>query len=134
MAPPTFEDLTADECVELLGTMPVGRIAVTVDALPVVLPVNYTLVDGEIVFRTVEGTKLAAATARAIVAFEVDDYEPGGTSGWSVMVQGVSTEVTDPEELERVDRAGVDSWALDGVADRVVRIDTHVITGRRFFP
>ena len=48
------------------------------------------------------------------------------------MVQGVSTEVTKPDQLERVRQAGVDSWALDGTADRVVRIGMHVVTGRRF--
>ncbi len=130
--PPSLEILTTDECFELLGRMPVGRIAVTVDALPVVLPVNFAVLDGAIVFRTIEGTKLAAATSGSVVAFEVDGYEPDGRSGWSVMVQGVSTEVTEPDQLERVRQAGVDSWALDGTADRVVRIGMHVVTGRRF--
>ena len=129
---PSMEVLSADECVELLGLVPVGRIAVTVNALPVVLPVNFVVIDQAVVLRTVVGTKLAAATARAVVAFEVDDYEVDGRSGWSVLVQGVASEVTDPVVLDRALLAGIDSWALDGRADRVVSITMDVVTGRRF--
>ena len=132
MTTPDLQTLTADECVELLGRATVGRIAINVGALPAILPVNYVVVNGAIVFRTVAGSKLAAATSHAVVAFEVDDFEPDGSSGWSVMVQGMSSEMTDPADLERVRRAEVESWALDGQADRVVRVDLHVVTGRRF--
>lgn len=78
------------------------------------------------------GTKLAAATSQAVVAFEVDDYEPDGRSAWSVMVQGMSSEVTNLADLERARAAGVESWVLDGQADHVVRITMQVLSGRRF--
>jgi nitroimidazol reductase NimA-like FMN-containing flavoprotein (pyridoxamine 5'-phosphate oxidase superfamily) len=132
MTSPNLETLTTDECVRLLGQATVGRIAINVGALPVILPVNFVVLDGAIVFRTVAGSKLAAATSQAVVAFEIDDHEPDGRSGWSVMVQGMSDEVTDPDALEQVRRSHVESWALDGQADRVVRIDMHVVTGRRY--
>lgn len=132
MSVPTLEVLSVDECVQLLRQVPVGRIAVTVEALPVVLPVNFAVVDDGILFRTIEGTKLAAATSRAVVAFEVDSYEADGRSGWSVMVQGMAHEVTDPAALGRLDAAGVEAWALDGRADHIVRIELHTISGRRF--
>jgi nitroimidazol reductase NimA-like FMN-containing flavoprotein (pyridoxamine 5'-phosphate oxidase superfamily) len=72
----------------LLVTAPVGRIAVTIGALPAILPVNFALVGAHIVIRTVPGTKLDAAIRRAIVAFEVDSYAADGSSGWSVLIQG----------------------------------------------
>ncbi len=127
-----MEILTSTECAELLETAPVGRVAITVAALPVILPVNFRVVGNDIVFRTHPGTKLAAATSGAVVAFEVDAYAPDGRSGWSVVVQGIASEVTDPAELERARESVVEAWAVDGQGDHVVRIDIQTISGRRF--
>lgn len=132
MAQPTMEILSVQECIDLLDQVPVGRVAVTIDALPVILPVNFAVVDGGVVFRTPAGTKLAAATTGTVVAFEVDSYETDGRTGWSVMVQGVATEVTDPAGLQKIEAASVEAWALDGAADYVVRIELHRVSGRRF--
>lgn len=132
VAVPSLVALSEDECVRLLGSVPLGRVAVTVGALPVVLPVNFSLLDGDVVFRTVAGTKFHAASAGAVVAFEVDSYDPDGSSGWSVLVQGVARVVTDPDLLDRVRQLPIDPWAIDGAADRVVRITTSRISGRRF--
>jgi nitroimidazol reductase NimA-like FMN-containing flavoprotein (pyridoxamine 5'-phosphate oxidase superfamily) len=105
---------------------------VSVGALPVVLPVNFVLFEGAILVRTIPGTKLDAATAGAVVAFEVDNYAADGAVGWSVVVQGEASEITDPEELARARATPLDSWALDGSADRYIRIDTSIVSGRRF--
>ncbi len=132
MPKPVMEVLSAEECAELLPQMPVGRIAVTVDALPVILPINFAVVDDAVVFRTVPGTKLAAATSNAVVAFEVDSYEADGRSGWSVMLQGVASEVTDPSSLRASLDSPIQAWALDGEADHIVRIEPRMLSGRRF--
>ncbi|MHB1519179.1 MAG: pyridoxamine 5'-phosphate oxidase family protein [Acidimicrobiales bacterium] len=129
---PTMEILSDDECIDLLRRAPVGRVAVTADALPVILPVNLANVDGAIAFRTPPGTKLAAVTTSAAVAFEVDSYEADGRTGWSVMIQGMASEVTDPAGLREVDSASLDAWALDGAAGHVVRIEVNRVSGRRF--
>jgi hypothetical protein len=122
------------ECRELLGRESVGRVGVTIDALPAVLPVNYTLHEGAVMFRTVAGTKLDAATANTVVAFEVDSggerEEDGGA--WSVLVRGVAREVTDPTELRAARSLPLESWAFDGAADHYVRVEPTLITGRRF--
>ena len=127
-----MEVLTPAECLSYLRQAPVGRIAVTVDALPVILPVNFLVLDDEVVFRTVAGTKLAAATSHAVVAFEVDDHAADGRSGWSVMVQGMASEVTDPGRLDRIRSAGLASWALGDDVDHVVSGTMQVVAGRRF--
>ena len=126
-----MEILSFEECVDCLGQVPVGRIAITVEALPVILPVNFAFADDSIYFRTVPGTKLAAATSRVVVAFEVDSYESDGQAGWSVLVQGMARIVTDGPTLERIIRAKLDAWALHGEADHVVRLEMSTITGRR---
>ena len=71
-----LEVLDPSECMRLLGSVSLGRIGLSSDALPVVLPVNFVLVGDQIVVRTRRGTKLAAATRNAIVAFEVDQLDP----------------------------------------------------------
>ena len=82
--------------------------------------------------RTTPGTKLDAATSAAVVAFEVDSYVSDGSVGWSVVVQGVAAEITDPDELARARASPLDSWALDGSADRFIRIEMSKVSGRRF--
>lgn len=127
-----LSELAADACLTLLASVPVGRVGLSIDALPVVLPVNFAVVDGEVVFRTVVGTKFHAAVREAVVAFEADGYEPSGVSGWSVLVLGTAVLITDPDEIARLSKLTVDPWAVDGSADRFVRIRTARITGRRF--
>ena len=132
---PGILDLTPDECLRLLKAVSVGRVGVTIDALPAVLPVNFVVHDASIVFRTVPGTKLDAAIAGMVVAFEVDNYGSSREAwGWSVLVRGVAQEITDRTELERVQSLGMESWALDGTADRYVKIELTIVTGRRIIP
>jgi len=121
------------ECLRLLAGATLGRIGVTTGALPAVLPVNFWF-DGEhILFRTGPGTKLAAATQDAVVAFEVDDMDPLWHTGWSVMVTGVARHVTDPAELERLARMPIARWAPRG-GGQVVSITPELISGRRIDP
>jgi nitroimidazol reductase NimA-like FMN-containing flavoprotein (pyridoxamine 5'-phosphate oxidase superfamily) len=116
----------------MLESASVGRVGLSVDALPVVLPVNFAVFEGDIVFRTVVGTKFHAAAAGAILAFEVDGYDAAGRSGWSVLVQGLSEAISNEADLKAVKELEIDPWAVDGSADRYVRIRAAKVTGRRF--
>jgi nitroimidazol reductase NimA-like FMN-containing flavoprotein (pyridoxamine 5'-phosphate oxidase superfamily) len=129
-----FEEIPPDDCLMLLDSAYVGRVGVSVQALPVILPVNYVMHEGDVVFRTSAGTKLAAATAGAVVAFEVDHYDPHGTRGWSVLLQGRAEEVVDPAQVAQARTLPLHSWALDGAADHFVRLRPTMISGRRFRP
>jgi nitroimidazol reductase NimA-like FMN-containing flavoprotein (pyridoxamine 5'-phosphate oxidase superfamily) len=80
--------LTEDECRDLLGTVPLGRVVFTDRALPAVQPVSFALSDGEVIIVTAAGSKLSAAMRNAIVAFETDDFDPEIAEGWSVVVIG----------------------------------------------
>jgi nitroimidazol reductase NimA-like FMN-containing flavoprotein (pyridoxamine 5'-phosphate oxidase superfamily) len=125
-----LEVLTRDESLYLLGTVPVARIGVSMGALPVILPVNFTVAGGEIVIRTAEGTKLDAALANAVVAVEADDFDVISHSGWSVLVRGTSRVLTLPGELERARGLSLRPWAGD-TPDRYVAISTDLVSGRR---
>ena len=128
-----LEVLTEDECRRLLAAGGVGRVAVTIAALPAIFPVNYAVVDGDVVFVTGEGTKLRAAVDEAVVAFEIDEIDPATKTGWSVLVVGVAAEVHDPDVLARVAAMGTLPWA-PGDRHHVVRLGTELVTGRRILP
>ena len=119
--------------MRLLERAHIGRVAVIINALPTVLPVNFTLIGEDIVFRTNPGAKLDEALANNVVAFEVDDVDSTYHTGWSVLVQGVASEIRDAAELDRARKAPLRAWAGDG-RDRFVRIATAYVSGRRILP
>lgn len=125
-----FRELAWQECLRLMAKVPVGRIVHTRRALPAVLPVNFAVDhDGAVLFRTSAASELARAIDGCVVAFETDEVDPVAHSGWSVVVTGRATVVTDPVECERLARTGPRSWAPspDGV---FVRIEPELVTGR----
>jgi len=128
-----LEVLGRDECLRLLATATLGRIGVTSDALPTVLPVNFRFDGTRIVFRTGVGSKLDAATDNAVVAFEVDEIDPRQRTGWSVVVTGMARELIDPEERAEAQRLPIERWA-PGLNHRVVAISTEIVSGRRIVP
>src|ERR687892_212669 len=83
-----LELLTEEQACALLATGEVGRVGITIGALPAIFPVNYRVIDGAVVFRTSPGSKMSAAAEGAVVAFEVDDYQLADRSGWSVLAVG----------------------------------------------
>jgi uncharacterized protein len=125
-----LEHLSLDECMRLMGSVPVGRIVYTRQALPAVELVNFALHDGDIVIRTDAGGKLAAATRGAVVAFETDSVDATGHAGWSVTVVGHSRAVTDDEEIRRLEQTGLTPWA-PGKRDHFIRISSVLVNGRR---
>src|SRR4029079_18347979 len=77
-----LELLTESECQRLLASNHFGRVGLSIGGLPAIIPVNYCFLDGDVVFRTGPGLKLAAAADGEVVAFEVDDHHPADRSGW----------------------------------------------------
>jgi nitroimidazol reductase NimA-like FMN-containing flavoprotein (pyridoxamine 5'-phosphate oxidase superfamily) len=83
------EPLSQRSSWDYLQSTDVGRLALTSGALPVIVPVAYTVVDDAIVFRTGPHRALSPSTAGAVVAFETGDLQLGREEGWSVLVRGV---------------------------------------------
>ena len=125
-----LEVLTRLECLDLLGTVRLGRLGVSIGALPVILPVRFALMDDAIVLRSASGSKLDAAVAGAVVAFEADRIDHAAAGSWSVLAQGVAQVLADPRELAAAETLGLRPWAPGG-NDRYVKIDTQIISGRR---
>jgi hypothetical protein len=125
--------LDGDMCLRLLRGEAVGRIGVSVDALPAVLPVNYVVLDNQVVFRTAARSRLARAVLDQVVAFEVDHTDVDTLLGWSVLVVGRAHELHDPGALDQVQAQGLRPWA-GGQRDHLVGIDLDRVTGRRIVP
>ena len=126
-----LEELTSEDCLLLLRSHELGRVGFQFDEQPIIFPVNYRLLANGVVFRTAPGTKLKAAMLRSRVAFEVDEADASGPSGWSVLVVGRAAEVTDPASLQEAERLGVSPWA-PGSRDHFVVIHAEEVSGRRF--
>jgi len=120
-----------DRCVELMESTPIGRVAFVDGAGEILaLPVNFKWHEGTVVFRTLEGQKLAAAAEGKAVCFEVDQWSPEERTGWSVVVQGRAREVTNWAEVEELEGIGLVPWAKEKWKRMWVRIEPTNITGR----
>ena len=122
--------LTEQECHDLLGTVPLGRIVFTDRALPAIQPVNFVMSDGEVVILTSAGSKLAAAARSAVVAFEIDQFDQKLASGWSVVVIGHARVITEEQELTMMRALPLIPWTL-GEPVHYIAITPELISGRR---
>lgn len=122
-------ELTTEACWDLLRSHQFGRLALTVGGEPEIFPINYTVQDGTLVFRTAQGTKLAALTVNDVVALEIDGFDQ--TSGWSVVVKGQAHPAEWGADYEDAAESGLQPW----VATRkhvFVRVVPRYVTGRSF--
>lgn len=126
------EHLSVEECLQLLASHPVGRLAVIVDGVPEIYPVNFLLHEGRVLFRTDPGSKLHGLQRTPTVSFEVDEFDESDETGWSVLFKGNAAEVTDPLEVEHAAALPLHLWAF-GDQTRWVRITPTEITGRRIW-
>ena len=124
--------LSRDECLDRLARAAIGRVAITSQALPAVVPVNYVLSGSSILFRTRPFGMLANACDRTVVAFEVDDLAEDGRSGWSVLVVGVAEHVEGSAAVRAL-ATGLSSAAGDG-RDQFVSITIGKVSGRLITP
>jgi len=123
--------LSDDECYQLLRSVQVGRLAVAIGPHPDIFPVNHVVDGRSIVFRTLEGTKLAAAVLTPAVAFEVDGIIEASDEAWSVVVKGRAREVTGLTELLDALDLPLYPWQA-APKHRFVRIIPTEVSGRRF--
>ncbi|MFD5813855.1 pyridoxamine 5'-phosphate oxidase family protein [Streptomyces sp. NPDC127038] len=125
-----FRELGRQECLDRLGDAAIGRVVHTRDALPAVLPVNFSLdAESAVVLRTSADSELARSIDGVVVAFEADAVDAAAHSGWSVVVTGRAVVVDDPAEHDRLTRTGPRSWVASP-HDVFIRITSELVTGR----
>lgn len=125
-----LEPIARDECMQRLRAQGVGRLGVEVRGKIAIYPVNYAVADDAIVVRVRHEGELDEATEDKEVAFELDHADTLYHEGWSVLVQGRSSHVTDPHELEALARLPLLPW---GGTDRdlYLRVPIDSLSGRR---
>ena len=126
-----MEMLDNDECWHLIETTPVGRLAVSIANHPDIFPVNHVVDDRTIVFRTAEGTKLAAALLGTAVAFEIDGYDADAGTAWSVVVKGHAVELERLLDVMHAEDLPLFPWNAS-YKPRFVKIEADEVSGRRF--
>jgi Pyridoxamine 5'-phosphate oxidase len=133
---PVLEPLDEAECLRLISPGGIGRIVYMGRYGLTVLPVNYKLHRGSILFRTGqdsptgEDLQTGIAHAEYQVAFEIDNINPAAHEGWSVLIHGPAHQMTTDTERALVEESGVQPWG-PGPKELAIRITPDRIAGRR---
>lgn len=136
MSEVTFENLDEAECLRLIAPGGIGRLVFAGRYDLTVLPVNYKLYHGAILFRTAENSttdedlRTGIAHAEYRVAFEVDDFDTAAREGWSVLIQGPAHHLDSESERADALEAGIDPWP-GGNREHFISITPARVTGRR---
>ena len=123
------QNLTQDECWDLLISSSFGRLAMSISGEPDIYPVNFVSADRRLVFRTAEGTKLLELTVNNRVAFEIDGI--GRSEAWSVVVRGEARVLEKQAEIEAADQLPLRPL-IPTLKYIYVEITPTKISGRRF--
>lgn len=127
-------ELSSAECDRLLRAGVVGRIALNTPDGPHIVPVNYSVVDDMIVFRTTPYSVLGTYGFKAQVAFEIDHFNYDYWTGWSVLARGRCDAVAHAEEIQRINETWPPHpWAA-GQRNLYFALRWTELTGRRLGP
>ena len=128
----TLTTLPITECMSLLHSRGVGRLGVTADGYPMIIPVNYLMDGDSVVIRSRIGKTVGSAD-HANVTFQVDNIDEIARTGWTVVVRGRAVVITgrdhDPT-AERTRRLDLRPY-VPGHDVVWIRIEQHGVAGRR---
>jgi len=122
-----LREIDEEECWELLEPRPVGRIAYVDEQGPIVLPVNFVLVDRTVIFRVSAYSVLGRNLPGAAAAFQADEIDEYTRSAWSVLVRG-RVEIADTDDLPKEARPR--PW-VEGPRTLFLRLVPTQVSGRR---
>ena len=103
-----FEALGREQCLDLLDSNHLGRVAWQAADLPQILPVTYATHQGSVYFRTTPDGILSELAQPTRVALEVDELDQQTRSGWSIVLHGRTSAVSEPDALAEL-------WAADSL-------------------
>lgn len=127
------EELSEDQCWELLLSQDTGRIGFVHHGQVMILPVNYLVHDSAVYFRTSADGLIGEPSARLQTSFQVDQARHDRSEGWSVLVSGPSSHVLEQDLLKELwGKAMAEPWA-GGDRPVFVRIHADSITGRHVY-
>ncbi len=127
----TMEALSYEQCLERLRAGTVGRLAVVLNGFPVVVPVNYRMMETLdltwIALRARSGGVIDHAALPA--ALEIDDIDLDRHEGWSVLARGTLHHV-DPDSADFRERFDSQPWLTED-RDAWMVIQPFWISGRQ---
>lgn len=126
-----LEVLDLATCMELAGSVPVGRVAFFASGEVLVLPVNHVLDEGGVAFLVASGSKLDAAIMNRSMSFEADHYDTETRSGWSVLVTGRARYIDDDEVIARLAEHELTPWSAPDERTSWVLLRPERVSGRR---
>ncbi|MFN8052608.1 MAG: pyridoxamine 5'-phosphate oxidase family protein [Acidimicrobiales bacterium] len=112
---PGFEAFDEATCLRLLEVGGVGRVGLSVGSLPVIYPVTFVLADRTIVFPSEPGDKTKAAAKGSVACLQVDQFDPSGRAGWSILATG-RLSLAEPDRAADYERLPTRAWSLAGPA------------------
>lgn len=126
-----IQNLSDEESLELLATKTFGRLVVHRKDDMDLFPLNYLVHEGEIYFRTAEGSKLFSLTLNNDVLFEADNVDADSQEAWSVVVKGTARTLSSNAEIEAADQLPLKPW-LPTLKYNYVVVSPNEISGRKF--
>ncbi|HEY6932018.1 MAG TPA: pyridoxamine 5'-phosphate oxidase family protein [Marmoricola sp.] len=128
---PLLYELNTEECIRLLASGGVGRLAFRGPAGQEIVPVNFTLLGDAIVCRTSPCSELGWDGPGTEAAFESDGLDPGQKSGWSVVARGWLQVVDNQAEAAAIKLAADPKPWAGGVRHLYLKLVWRELTGRR---
>jgi uncharacterized protein len=119
------------ECESLLRSHVVGRVGLVAEDGPHVIPVNYSVVDEAIVFRTTPYGLLGTVGRDSTLAFEIDQFDHERQRGWSVLARGPSEAVDDRDELAHIESVWPPQPWASGARQLHIRLRWTHLSGRK---
>ncbi|WP_235214853.1 pyridoxamine 5'-phosphate oxidase family protein [Rhodococcus opacus] len=115
--------------MDLLRSVPTGRLVYTKDALPAVRPVTFAAPGGEIVIPTGDNPRFDRFDG-TVLAFEAGAIESSTRTGWTVLALGRSRLLSGTDGLDGFNDPARAPW--DGApGDCYLVIDIESLTGHR---
>lgn len=125
------ETLNPDQCWELLERHELARLGYVLDGIVHVVPINYGVHQGSLIFATAPGSKLEAVLTGHDLTIEIDEVVD--EVGRSVVARGRGAVVADQDQIEMT-QVRVRPWVATGVdvpvRDTFVRVEPRELTGR----
>ncbi|MCA1981872.1 pyridoxamine 5'-phosphate oxidase family protein [Nocardioides nematodiphilus] len=118
-------DMSEDECWRLLQSCDVGRLAWVSAGRPVVVPVNFRVVNRQIVIRISPYSLQGREIEDSRIAFEADQIDSHQRTGWSVLLRGHAA-----FDYRRDTGVGPEPWP-EGHRPLHVLLSPSSVTGRR---
>ncbi|MFC8273997.1 pyridoxamine 5'-phosphate oxidase family protein [Streptomyces sp. NPDC057271] len=119
-------EVSGTEALWLLEGSTRGRLVYLQRELAVIRPAAHVMEYGRLVVRA--PVQAAAALARAVLTYQVDEMQPAGT-GWTVSAHGPADVITDPHEAAHYRRT-LPGWS-HGPHDTLLRLHPQSVSGFR---